>query len=379
MTGTPEGMATEETTISLGAAGRTAIAIPGQAEPAAGDRSAKAFLGETTPVVLIVDDEVEIRTLMAEAVQMLGYRPIVAGDGGRALALLGSERPDVVITDVCMPGIGGIELTRRIKADSRFQFLPVVIVTAAADLDGRIAGLEAGADDLFAKPVHLGELAARLRVLVDLKTAIDQLEQAEQIIVALALTIEARDPYTAGHCARLADHATRLGEALGLDGATLRALRLGGLLHDLGKVAVPDSILLKTGPLDPEERRRMRDHPVAGETLVRGLRSLDAVRPIIRHHHERMDGSGYPDGLRGDAIPLTARIMAVVDVYDALVTARPYKVPRRPHEAARILRQEAMAGAWDPGVVEAFIAVLARSGALAPAGVDLPGAYGGVA
>jgi putative two-component system response regulator len=232
-----------------------------------------------------------------------------------------------------------------------------VILTTVADLDARVAGLAAGADDFFAKPFNLLELETRVAVLLRVKSLVDQLDRAEGVITSLGMTIEARDPYTAGHCQRLARHAVALGNALGVDSGLQHHLMLAGFLHDLGKVAVPDAVLLKPGPLDAGELARMRLHPVIGAELVQTLRSLDGVRPIIRHHHERMDGSGYPDGLEGAAIPLGARIMAVVDVYDALRTARPYKSPM-PHAAALdVLRRETDKGAWDPRVLTAFIAL----------------------
>jgi putative two-component system response regulator len=190
------------------------------------------------------------------------------------------------------------------------------------------------------------------------KGLLDQLERAEGVITTLALTIEARDTYTAGHCDRLARYAVAVGDALGVDAPMMRSLRLGGYLHDLGKIAVPDGILLKPGPLDAAERERIRLHPRAGADLVLGLKSLEDVRPIMRHHHERWNGTGYPDGLAGEDIPLGARIISVVDVYDALSTERPYKRALSRDEAVRILARETDAGYWDPRVVAAFLGVL---------------------
>jgi putative two-component system response regulator len=264
--------------------------------------------------------------------------------------------------------MSGIELCAHLKADPRFQLTPVVILTAAPDLTARIAGLAAGADDFFSKPVDLVELRTRLGVLLRVKSLVDQLERAEGVITTLARTIEARDPYTHGHCERLGRYAVALGQTLGLGDPALKALWLGGSLHDLGKIAVPDRILLKRGPLTREERDEIQAHPIAGEALLQGLKSLDAVRPIIRHHHERWDGTGYPDGLRGEAIPLEARIMAVVDVYDALVTARPYKNPLPHEEAAGILLRETAAGSWEPKVVSSFLELLRDGSLAAPAG-----------
>ena len=305
--------------------------------------------------ILVVEDEPALRETLVEALGLIGYSVISAASGRAALDLMEITPPDAVLTDVRMDGLSGVELCRAIKADPRFQLTPVVILTAGADLDSRIAGLAAGADDFFPKPVNLLELRTRLGVLLRVKGLVDDLERAEQIIESLSMTIEARDPYTAGHCVRIARYAVGLGRALGLDGATLKALRLAGFLHDLGKIAIPDGILLKPGPLDAAEREVIRRHPLVGAELVGGMRTLDAVRPLMRHHHERMDGSGYPDGLRGDAIPVGARILAVADVFDALRTARPYKQPLSQDAALAIMRRETDAGAWDPRVVTALV------------------------
>jgi len=266
--------------------------------------------------------------------------------------------PDLVLTDVHLGAMSGIELCARLKADPRYELMPVVILTAVGDLEARVAGLAAGADDFFTKPVEFVELRTRLGALLRVRQLLSQLDRAEAVITTLALTIEARDPYTLGHCDRLSRYAVALGEALGLDQEMLRALRLGGYLHDLGKIAVPDGILLKPGPLDPLEQERIRAHPGAGSDLVLGLRSLELVRPIMRHHHEKWDGSGYPDGLKGEAIPLGARIISVVDVFDALHTDRPYKTALSRSDAVSLLIRETDAGYWDPRVVDSFLEIL---------------------
>jgi putative two-component system response regulator len=305
--------------------------------------------------ILVVEDDEAVRELLTEHLTRLGHRLVDTGSAEAALQALEQITPDLVLTDVHMGPMSGIELCARLKRDPRFQLTPVIILTGHSDLEARVAGLSAGADDFFAKPVDFIELQTRVTALLRLKDLLDQLERAERVMTALALTIEARDPYTAGHCERLGRYATALGRALGVDAGMLKALQLGGFLHDLGKIAVPDRILLKPGALDPEEWAVMRRHPIVGADLVRDMRTLDGVRPIIRHHHERFDGSGYPDGLRGEAIPLGARIMAVVDVYDALRTTRPYKPPMSHEQAVAALLREAEAGFWDAHIVSAFV------------------------
>ena len=262
-----------------------------------------------------------------------------------------------------MGAMSGVELCAHLKADPRLRLTPVILLTAQSELDARVAGLAAGADDFFAKPCDFTELRTRVAALLRVKLLLDQLEQAETVLTTLGLTIEARDPYTGGHCERLARYAVTLGQGLGVDERTLKALRLGGSLHDLGKIAIADAILLKPGGLDPEERATMQAHPVIGAQLTQSLRTLDDVRPIILYHHERVDGSGYPEHLVGEAIPLGARIMAVVDVYDALCTRRSYKTALPHAEAIEILRRETDAGSWDPRIVEAFMRVLGDLGA----------------
>ena len=310
------------------------------------------------PTILVVEDEPHIRDVLAGLLGALGYRLLMAVSAEQALDVLNVVSPDLVLTDVHLGAMSGIELCARLKADPRYELMPVVILTAVGDLEARVAGLAAGADDFFTKPVEFVELRTRLAALLRVKMLLGQLERAEAVITTLALTIEARDPYTLGHCDRLSRYAVALGQALGLDPDMVRALRLGGYLHDLGKIAVPDGILLKPGPLDPMEQERIRAHPGAGSDLVLGLRSMELVRPIMRHHHEKWDGSGYPDGLKGAAIPLGARIISVVDVFDALHTERPYKAALPRSEAVSLLIRETDAGYWDPKVVETFLEIL---------------------
>jgi putative two-component system response regulator len=304
--------------------------------------------------ILIVDDDAVVRDTIRDSVEHLGYRTREAGSAEEALERLGEDLPDLILLDVRMPGITGIELCRQLKADQATRLIPVVLLTAQGELDTRVAGLDAGADDYFTKPVHLRELAARLRALIRLKRVVEELEQAENMITSLALTIEARDTYTAGHCVRLATFAVELGERAGLSQEEIAALRLGGFLHDLGKIAVPDGVLLKPGPLSADEWRLMREHPLAGDRLARPMRTLGLVLPIIRHHHERMDGRGYPDRLAGEEIPLLARLMAVVDVFDALRTRRPYKPSLDEVESLRLLHEGTRTGQLDPDLVRLF-------------------------
>jgi putative two-component system response regulator len=245
-----------------------------------------------------------------------------------------------------------------LKSDPVTRLTPVVLVTGLSDLSDRIKGIEAGADDFLSKPVHPHELRARVASLSRMKQLTDALDSAEAAFIALALTIEARDPMTNGHCERLASHAVVLGRTLGLPAEDLDALHRGGYLHDLGKVGVPDSVLLKPGPLTAMEFDLMKRHPDIGDMLCTPLQSLQNVRPIIRCHHERLNGSGYPRALRGDAVPLLAQIVGIVDVYDALTSTRPYRDALKPEDAAHHLIGEVEEGKFARAHVEAFLDTL---------------------
>jgi putative two-component system response regulator len=292
-----------------------------------------------------------------------GYEVYAAQDGATALDLVLSTLPDIVVSDVVMPKLTGLELCRRLKNEPTTRFIPVVLVTGLEGREDRLEGITAGADDFLAKPVDAQELQARVRSLVRLKRFTDDLDSAESVILSLALTVEARDPYTGGHCARMSSYASLFGAHLGLSEEDVTALSRGGYLHDVGKIGVPDAILLKTGTLTPAEFEGMKRHTVTGDQLCGDLRILRLVRPIVRSHHERLNGSGYPDGLKGDAVPLLAQLMAIVDVYDALTTARPYRGALTPELALAELDAEAQRGLHSTQLVQAF-GGLYRSGQL---------------
>jgi putative two-component system response regulator len=307
--------------------------------------------------VLVVDDVAANVDLLNILLSREGYTVFTASDGEEALALVASRQPDLVLMDVMMPKLSGYEVCERLKQNAATRLTPVVLITALHERQDKIRGINAGADDFLTKPLDTHELKARVRSLVRLKRYTDDLDSAESVIMSLALVIEARDAYTDGHCQRLADYATALGRALGLSREDLGALYRGGYLHDVGKVGIPDAVLLKADRLSESEYRQIKDHPLIGDRLCGELRSLRRVRPIVRHHHERLDGSGYPDGLAGDAIPLLAQIMGIVDVYDAITTARPYKPAAAPEHACAELMREVERGWRRRDLVEAFIAL----------------------
>jgi putative two-component system response regulator len=313
------------------------------------------------PRILVVDDNEDNASLMAQLLQTRGYLVSVVHNADDADREIRVHPPDLILLDVIMPGKSGYDFCRELKADRTTRLIPVVMMTGLSDREDKIRGIEAGADDFLNKPIFPEELFARVRSLVKLKEFTDELESVEDVLCALGLSVEARDPYTEGHCDRLSRYASALGQHLGLDEESVVALRRGGYLHDLGKITVPDEILKKGSNLTPQEWQIMKQHPITGETICRPLKSLRMVLPIIRSHHEHWNGTGYPDGLHGEEIPLLARILQVVDVYDALLTERPYK-PALPHEAAaQTMRQEAEAGLWDPRLVDGFLVMLRKA------------------
>jgi putative two-component system response regulator len=309
--------------------------------------------------ILVADDTDSIRALYRKLLATDGHEVIDVGDGEAALAAVQKYHPDVVLLDVTMPQLDGLEVCRRLKSDPATRLTPVVLVTGLSDLQDRIKGIEAGADEFLSKPVHPLELRARVGSLTRMKHLLDALDSAEAAFMTLALTIEARDPMTSGHCERLARHAVALGKAIGASETDLQALHRGGYLHDVGKVGIPDAVLLKRGPLTTAEFDLMKKHPDIGDSLCAPLQSLRSVRPIIRCHHERLDGSGYPQGLRGDEVPLLAQIVGICDVYDALTSQRPYRPALSQEDATRHLQQDAANGKFQREHVEAFLSVAA--------------------
>lgn len=323
------------------------------------------------PRILVADDDPPVRSALARLLRSEGLEVLETGDGDDALRLFLEERPDLLLLDVMMPGRDGFDVCAELKANASTALTPVVMLTGLTDVEDRVKGIEAGADDFLSKPFDRTELLARVRSALKTKRYTDELEHAEAVLFTLARSIEGKDPYTEGHCERLATAAAELGARMGLLHDDLTALRRAGVVHDIGKVAVPDALLMKPGELSAEEWEIMRRHPVTGEAICRPLRSFSRVLPIIRHHHEKLDGSGYPDGLVGDEIPITARVLQIVDVYDALTTRRPYKPAFRVPKALEVLEAEVRRGWWDPEVYEAFLAGLAvRRAFPAAAGVS---------
>jgi putative two-component system response regulator len=313
-----------------------------------------------TPHILVVDDQPGIAGLMSQLLGMRGYDVVTAANAEEAEAEIRRQLPDLILSDVMMPGKSGYELCRELKDNPATRLIPFVLITGLSDSGDKVRGIEAGADDFLNKPVLAEELIARVKSLLRLKDFTDELETADSVLCTLGLIVEGRDPYTEGHCERMAVNAADLGRHLGLDEDSIVALKRGGYLHDLGKIAVPDDILKKGSDLTPAEWDVMKLHPITGENICKPLKSLRLVLPIIRHHHEHSDGSGYPDGLRAGEIPLLPRVLQVVDVYDALRTARHYKPALSHDQAAQTMQEEARRGLWDADLVAEYFSMLER-------------------
>jgi putative two-component system response regulator len=306
------------------------------------------------PHVLVVDDNPAVSGLLRRVLQAEGYEVAVAEDGGEALRQVRLRTPDLVLLDLDLPSLSGEEICRRLKSDPRTRLIPVVIITARDEFRTRIEAWENGADDFLTKPFHLIEVTVRCRSLLRIKRLVEERDSAEAVVFALARAVEAKSPYTHGHSERVTRLALGLAAALGLPPEAAEVLRKGGLLHDIGKISVPDAILNKPGKLTSEEYDIIKSHAAQGAHIVEPLTSVRDAVPLIRWHHERLDGKGYPDGLSGEAIPLLVRILSVADIYDSLSSDRPYRPPL-PHDVClQMLRDNALSGGLDPELVAVF-------------------------
>jgi putative two-component system response regulator len=311
--------------------------------------------------LLVVDSDPVGRQLFRGVLKAARYRILEAADVLEAIAILRNEKVDLVITDLVLRDLSGLDLCRKLRAERSTRLIPILVVTSVQTIESEIAGLDSGASEFLVKPISPMALRTRLRAMLRTKHVIDSLDEAESILFAMARIVDTRDSDTGDHCERLAELSVLVGSAMGLPPGDLTALRQGGYLHDIGKVATPDAILFKPGPLNDEEWAIMRQHTTVGESICRPMRSLGPVLPIIRHHHERWDGSGYPDGLRGEQIPLLARILQVADIYDAITSRRSYKTAFGSDEALDLMRQEVDCGWRDPALFGLFQSIIGQS------------------
>jgi putative two-component system response regulator len=307
------------------------------------------------PIILVVDDHTTSRITAVALLSMEGYEVIEAENGPTALVIVKQRKPDLILLDVMMPIMDGFEVCQRLKEDEDTRLIPVIFITALNDRRSRIRGIEVGGDDFLSKPFDNLELTARVKSLVHQKRLNEDLDHAEKVLFSIAKAIESRDPNTGDHCERLVKIGKAFGEYLQLSRYQIRDLIWGSYLHDIGKVGIPDSVLLKQGKLTPADWEIMKQHVLIGEQICLPLRSMQGVIPIIRHHHERWDGSGYPDGLKGDDIPYLAQIFQIIDIYDALTSERPYKKAFTIEEAISIILEETQLGWRNPQLVHQFI------------------------
>ncbi len=312
-------------------------------------------------VILVIDAEAINRRLLRGILKASPYKILESQRAAEAMALMQSQKVNLVIVDLMLPEMSGPELCRWMKLNRATQFIPILMITNVQGFENEIVGISSGADEFLIKPLHPAVVRTRVRSMLRNKALVDSLEEAETILFALAQAVERRDPYTGQHCQRLAVASVMLGEALGLSRPELVALFRGGYLHDIGKVGVPDEILFKKGVLTNEEWEIMRGHSIRGEEICKPMKSLAPVLPIIRNHHERWDGTGYPDGLAGENIPLLARILQVVDIFDALTTERPYKPALTPQGAFAVMEEEVRRGWRDPELVSLFSSTVQTS------------------
>ena len=317
---------------------------------------------ETAGRIFVVDDDEQIRGLMRRLLTRSGYSVEDFAVGATALAAIRERPPDLVLLDLMLPDASGNDVLEQIRENPATRLLPVVMMTGHGTREDRLRAQRVGVTDFLAKPVAADELLPRVKSLILLKHFADEHEHAERVILMLAKTIDARDSYTAGHSGRVAQYACDVAGKLGLKAAEIEDIRRGALFHDIGKIIVADSVLKKVGPLTAEERTTINEHPVAGCELLAGMRTMRRILPIIFHHHERLDGSGYPDGISGAEIPQAVRIVSVADVFDALTTNRAYRAAMTYEQAWRVMDEEIAKGRLDPDATAALREVVAVSG-----------------
>jgi putative two-component system response regulator len=308
--------------------------------------------------ILIVDASDESVASIRAALGDFEHDLVERKTTSEAVAVLSAERIDLVLVNLAAPELGGLEFCRVLKNAPAMRFLPVFLVGNSEEQEPEVRALEAGADEYLARPFRPLAFRARVQASLRHKAMIDSLDDSETVLFSLAQSVEERDPDLGQHCHRLALMGAAMGLSMGLPPGDILALQRGGYLHDIGKVAIPDNVLFKPSRLTNEEWDIMKTHAERGERICANMKSLHPVLPIIRNHHERWDGSGYPDGLKGEQIPLLARILQLADIYDALTTSRPYKAALTPEQAVAIIREEARKGWRDPNLVEMFAEVL---------------------
>ncbi len=304
--------------------------------------------------ILVVDDDPFIGSLLRQGLTAEGFHVTVIQDGLEALAQVHRDRPDLILLDIELPGMQGDQVCRRLKYNQATQLIPIVMITGMGACQNKVDAWHYGADDFLTKPFQLVEVIARCRSLLRIKRLIEERDSAEAVVFALANAVEAKSPFTHGHSERVMGYCLELADAAGIDGRQREVLQKGALLHDIGKISIPDAILDKPGSLTDEEFDAIRAHPLTGVRIVEPLTSMREALPLIRSHHERLDGKGYPDGLGGNAIPFLVRLLSVCDVYDSLSSDRPYRSSIAHDECLHIMLDNAQNGGLDLDLVRLF-------------------------
>ena len=324
--------------------------------------SARSNLSGAKHKILIAHHLPAKRSLLRQILECSRYELLEVSNTTEALTAVSVGHADLVIVDMETPELGAVEFCRILKKASGTRFLPIFVTSSKDDISAEVRTIEAGADAYLLEPHRPAPMQARIQAILRHKSMIESLDDSETVLFSLAESVEGRDPGLGEHCERLAQMCLALGMSMGLPPHELLTLQRAGYLHDIGKVAIPDSILFKAGALNDNEWNIMRSHAERGERICKNIRSLAAVLPVIRHHHERWNGTGYPDGLAGEEIPLLARILQTADIYDALTTERPYKRAFTPDEAIKIMRAEAAKEWRDPMMTEHFADLLPAIG-----------------
>jgi len=319
--------------------------------------------------IVVAEDDLATRALLRATLERADYAVREFDNGADALISIQRVPPDVALLDIGMPGLDGLEVTRALRRTPATGLLPIILVTARGRTEDKVAGLDAGASDFVTKPFEPVELLARVRANLRLSSALSRLEATQDVLVALASAVDAKDPDTEHHCGRVAERAVQLARLAGLEQGDIEAVGYGAVLHDVGKIGIREDVLRKPGVLTDEERIEMQRHPLIGAEILRPLRLGRWVSPIVRAHHERYDGCGYPDGLAGEAIPLGARIVAIVDAHDAMTHDRPYRARLSDDEALEELRRH-RAAQFDPELTDLFVANVGRIACEPDSGLD---------
>ncbi len=305
-----------------------------------------------TAKILIVDENPLSRMTAADLLSLDGYEVLEADNESAILDSI-SKQPDLILLDVMMREVDSFAFCRQLKADYRTANIPVVLTTLTDSREHRIKVMEAGGDDILLKPLNRIELSTRVKSLINQKRLNDGLDQTEQVLFTIAKAVDSRS-VSRGGSVRVASLVKNFGEYLGLTPEEIDDLSFAAHLHDIGTIAIPDAVMLKKGELTEEEKELIRQHVLIGEEICQPLRNRSGVLPIIRNHHERWDGTGYPDGLSGTDIPYLAQIFQVIDIYDALTSDRPHKKAYSPAEALKIIMEETKKGWRNPELIKAF-------------------------